>query len=203
MCCGVIVVVDEHRCSNEMLARRTDGADARVLVTGFGAQQIFGCAYAFAPHFACVAEFNLVFADIEIGRLCCGAADDHAVVAGGFERRAKVATGGGSAQGIAGRWAEIDKAGLRTTRSKTSAGDRTGHADDDVLRIVRIDAERQFIEQNEFRHELSAPILPQQRLLGNIQVGELSCAQMNPQHLAHVAAGEARFTLTRKKMCVI
>src|SRR5918996_3332359 len=69
---GVIVVVDQHSGTNQILARWTYGADASVLMTAVGTQHSFGVSNPFAPDAARVAQLYVVFADVEISRaLCC------------------------------------------------------------------------------------------------------------------------------------
>ena len=79
---GVIVVVDQHGGADEIFARRSDGADAGVLMAGFFAQRVFGLADAFAPDMAGIAQLDFVFTDVEILRRLRRAGDDDAVVAG-------------------------------------------------------------------------------------------------------------------------
>ena len=138
----VIVIVDQHRRANEILAGRADGADARILVAGFLAQRLFGLANAFAPDMAGVAQLDFVFADVEIFRRLRRAGDDDAVVAGGFKRCAEVAAGGAAAESVLGRRTQIDETHFRAAGRETGAGDRSGHADDHIRWVVRIDVER-------------------------------------------------------------
>src|SRR5262245_47069923 len=51
----VVVIVDEHGSANEVLARRADGANARVLMTRLHTQHRFRVAHAFAPDAAGIA----------------------------------------------------------------------------------------------------------------------------------------------------
>ncbi len=97
----VIVVVDQHRRANEVFAGGADAADARVLMAGFFAQHVFGVSDAFAPDMVCVAQLDLVFADVKILRRLGGAGHDHAIVAGGFKRGAEIAAGRAAAKGVA------------------------------------------------------------------------------------------------------
>ena len=200
---SVVVIVDKHGCANEVLTRRADATDARVLMTDFRPQGIFGMADAFAPNIAGVAQLDFVFADVKIGRLIRPARDDDAVVAGGLQRSSEITAGGGSAESITGRRTEIDEACLGAARSQTGSSNRTGHADDDVLRVIGVDVERQLVEQYVFREKLSAPILAQQRLFGEIQIGKFPSAEIDAQDLSHVAARQSGLAIDRKKVRVI
>ena len=200
---GVIVIVDQHRGANQIFAGGADAADARILMAGFFAQRLFGVPDAFAPDIARVAQLDFVFADVKIlGRLR-RAGDDHAVIAGGFERRAEIAAGGAAAEGVVSGRAQVNETHLGAAGSKTGAGDRTGHADDDVPGIIRIDIERQLVQQHVLGEQLAAPIFSQLRLFGEIQIREFSRRHVDAQNLAHVTAGEPGFSLDREEIAVV
>src|ERR687896_1432852 len=94
---GVIVIVDQHGRANEVLARGTDAANARVLVAGVGAQSFFGFSDAFPPDMAGITQLDFIFADVEISGFLCRAGNDQAVITSRFQGRSEVAAGGSAA----------------------------------------------------------------------------------------------------------
>src|SRR6266436_895157 len=136
------------------------------------------------------AKLHFVFADVKIGRLLSSAGDDDAIITGGFKRSSEVTAGGGAAESVASRWTEINKAHLGTTRRQPGSGNRTGHTDNDVCRVVGVNVQWQFIEQHVFGEQLSTPILAEQQLFGEIQIGKFPRVEIDAQYFPHVAAGQ-------------
>src|SRR4029077_4512974 len=146
----------------------------RVLATRFPAQYFFGVSDASAPNFAGIAQLHFVFAGVKIRRLLCSARDDDTVITGSFKPSSEVTAGGRAAESGAPRCAKVDEARLGATRRQPRSGNRTGHADNDVLRVVGIDVEWQLVKQHVLCEQLSAPILAEQRLFRKVQIGECS-----------------------------
>jgi hypothetical protein len=184
----VVIIVDKHGSANKIFTRRANTTDTRVLATRFPAQYFFGVSDAFAPNFAGIAQLHFVFADVKIGRLLSSAGDDDAIITGGFQRSSEVTAGGGAAESVARRRTEIDKARLGSTWCQPRPGNRTGHADNDVFRVVGVDVQWQLIEQHVFGEELSTPILAEDRLFGEIQIGKFPLVEIDAQYFPHVAA---------------
>src|SRR5690606_5759698 len=99
---GVIVVVDQHGCTNKVFSRWPDAADARIQMTRVPAQNILCVSDAFAPDMARVAQLDFVFADIKILRCLRRTGDDDSVIAGRFEGCAEIAARRSTAERVAG-----------------------------------------------------------------------------------------------------
>src|SRR5919108_2518328 len=202
MSSGMVVIVDQHRSADEIFARRTDATDTRVLVANLGAKHVFGIARAFAPHAPGIAQFNRIFANVEIGWLRRGARDDDTVIARGFQRGAEIAATRAASQGIARCRTEINETYLSAARRKARTRDWPRHADNDVLWIVGIDIQRQLVEKHILREELAAPVFAQKDFFGEIEFDEFARAEINAQDLAHVAARKPRFALGGEEVLV-
>src|SRR5581483_3818639 len=129
----MIVVVGQHGGAIQIFSGRTDAENSRVAIGDDLAQAIFGVARAEAPDLRGVAQLRLAVADVEINRLRRSAVENDAVVAGGFEIGGPVAAGGAAAERVARERAQINGRHFGAAGSKTVAGERSGHHDDDVL----------------------------------------------------------------------
>ncbi len=185
---GVRTIVHDRGKAHALFARGTDQRGAQRVVAEFRAQRVFGFAGRLAPQVRRVAEFHAAVVNPEVRRFLRAPGNNNAVEAGALEFRAPVSAALRVAKAIRQRrFRAYTVAPLPRHRR---AGQRSRRKDQNVSRIERIDAARQFVQQIVCHHPAPTEVRAVERVIVRLDL-RFSICQINAQDFAGVAVGHA------------
>src|SRR5581483_8820894 len=184
----VVVVVHQHRRADEVLAGGADARDARILAADLAAEHLFGLAGALSPHGPRVADLGAPVVQVEVHGAIGLARDDDSVEAGSLHRHGPEAARRAAAEGVARGRAGIDGGHLGAAGREAGAGDRPGHHTDHARRAIGLGVRRYLIQEDVRPKCLAAPVLPENRLFGQLDGLAAPRGEVDAEQLAHVPA---------------
>src|SRR5262245_23609503 len=149
-----------------------------------------------------VAQLGYIFAEVKISWVCRRSRNNQAIVARSFDRGSQKAACRAPSQSVARGRTEIDKTEFRAPGRQPGPGDRSSHADDDALRIIRINSNLKLVQQYVFREQLPAPKLAERGLFRQRLIPQVPRAQVDTENSSHVPAREPRSAHGREKVAV-